>query len=989
MAHEILLPGFAPGGPTGPQGVTGPTGPTVPLGDVPSAKLTNVNTTWEGTSTEGTVSWNFLLNDPIYSLDFDGNRVIVGQSGRYYISGDVLFAGTSFQSTSDIKVSVKVNGVYQSSQDQKYHNYVLGHYTTPSGNDSKLTKSVNFSYILELDALDYIEIFIESSNGQFVYLLNQESTLNIFKLGGALGSTGPTGPAAGPQGEDGDTGPTGSDGPTGPTGPMPIPEDQIVAKYTWNSTTPVTTYLDALNDFWGSGFGSVNGSIPFDTTLISDPNIVLDIPSRTIELNLPGRYLISASVEVYSFNDYAGAFGCGINISSDIGAVKPAHNYAEEDPDHDGSEQRRSTATVTSIFDYPSGGLLKASLDNVVFQGDLTQCYIHNVEINIVRLEALPGPPGDTGPTGVPGIVGPIGPTGPIGEIGPMSSVKAVYSQQTPLPTLASILNSPNNGAINFDTIAWIDPTFSYDSINFPERITIGEEGRYLYTAKVNLTSYSSYNDILGVSAGIRINGVFVGDFLTDNYIEESSLSPPGTRVISIVLTGIWEHDVNDYVDLYLSKRISQVDENDIRIETAHLTLTKLDGAQGPTGVTGPTGYTGPIGIQGDTGPAGGPTGYTGYTGPTGYTGYTGPESTITGPMGPTGPYPFYYQETVPTGPISEGSFWFDPSQPNLYIYINDGNSLQWVAPINTPECCTGGTGSGYEFYFQDTAPNTTNPGAFWYDSSNGTLYVLVDDGGSLQWIAVSNAGVTGPAGPYPFYYQSSPPSGSLTVGSQWMHSDTGILYVYVNDGNSFQWVQPVGNPGFTGPTGPAAGPTGSEGPTGPAGGPTGDTGPTGSYEYYYQNTPPTGAGEGAIWVNSDTAQGFIYINDGNSLQWVQIVGAQGPTGPSVPTQVTDGISGVFEDPINEEHYIYLNAPFDGSLIKFTGILENGTIDVDFEIENTPVVLSGSNTITTSKTTFVMTADRDWNTGQDIKMILSNANNADKLSWTIEYTRIN
>lgn len=55
----------------------------------------------------------------------------------------------------------------------------------------------------------------------------------------------------------------------------------------------------------------------------------------------------------------------------------------------------------------------------------------------------------------------------------------------------------------------------------------------------------------------------------------------------------------------------------------------------------------------------------------------------------------------------------------------------------------------------------------------------------------IGNPGPTGPTGADSiFYYQDSPPAFPI-VGDKWMHSDTGILYYYVNDGNQEQWVQP------------------------------------------------------------------------------------------------------------------------------------------------------------------------------------------------------
>ena len=96
------------------------------------------------------------------------------------------------------------------------------------------------------------------------------------------------------------------------------------------------------------------------------------------------------------------------------------------------------------------------------------------------------------------------------------------------------------------------------------------------------------------------------------------------------------------------------------------------------------------------------------------------------------------------------------------------------------------------------------------------------------------------------FYYQPTQPTGTgITMGYRWMNSDTGIEYVYINDGNTPQWIQPTtngsqgpqgpvgpqGNPGATGAGSTAPGPQGNTGDTGPQGntGATGNPGATGS----------------------------------------------------------------------------------------------------------------------------------------------------------------
>jgi hypothetical protein len=51
-------------------------------------------------------------------------------------------------------------------------------------------------------------------------------------------------------------------------------------------------------------------------------------------------------------------------------------------------------------------------------------------------------------------------------------------------------------------------------------------------------------------------------------------------------------------------------------------------------------------------------------------------------------------------------------------------------------------------------------------------------------------------------------------VGDLWLESSSGDYYVYIDDGDSQQWVE-LGNPGPTGPASTVPGPTGPTGPSG------------------------------------------------------------------------------------------------------------------------------------------------------------------------------
>lgn len=79
----------------------------------------------------------------------------------------------------------------------------------------------------------------------------------------------------------------------------------------------------------------------------------------------------------------------------------------------------------------------------------------------------------------------------------------------------------------------------------------------------------------------------------------------------------------------------------------------------------------------------------------------------------------------------------------------------------------------------------------------------------------------------------------------------------------------------MTGPWG--VGPTGPTAPTGP----TGSTGTKGLGSYTESATAPTSPVPGAFWYDLTTGVLSIWVNDGNSSQWLQIAPAPvGPTGP-------------------------------------------------------------------------------------------------------------
>jgi hypothetical protein len=155
---------------------------------------------------------------------------------------------------------------------------------------------------------------------------------------------------------------------------------------------------------------------------------------------------------------------------------------------------------------------------------------------------------------------------------------------------------------------------------------------------------------------------------------------------------------------------------------------------------------------------------------------------------------------------------------------------------------------------------------------------------------------------PSKFFYVPTSPSG-ITQGDRWMDSDNGIEYVYINDGNSNQWVQPTYT-GLIGATG-SQGATGATGATG-SNGITGATGPQGN----------TGT-NGTIGINGNT-------------------GATGPRGVTGATGPTEDLISVFidstPDDITTGKKAYRLIPYDCQALEWY-IVAGQTGSMQFDVK--------------------------------------------------------
>jgi hypothetical protein len=287
-----------------------------------------------------------------------------------------------------------------------------------------------------------------------------------------------------------------------------------------------------------------------------------------------------------------------------------------------------------------------------------------------------------------------------------------------------------------------------------------------------------------------------------------------------------------------------------------------------------------------------GPPGPVGPAGPFGPAGPEGPP----GPAGPIGP-------EGPNGGIDEA-----PNDGKIYARQNlNWNDLSdefaakenFITPGTVDKYWRGdktwqlmpdvGGGGSASVTIGDAPPPTPNVGDLWWESDTGIMFVWYNDGTSTQWVQATPMGAVGPPGP-----PGGPVGPAGPIGPQGIQGLPG----------------PTGPTGPQGPTGPkgADGYQGVDGATGPVGpqGPKGDTGaastvpgpigpqgiqgiqgiqgpvgPMGGAFMFVGDSPPASPVQGQLWWQSSTANHYIWYVDANSSQWVQV--NMGPTGSAGP----------------------------------------------------------------------------------------------------------
>ena len=597
-------------------------------------------------------------------------------------------------------------------------------------------------------------------------------------LDGATGPTGPTGVA----GANGATGPTGASGPTGPTGATGAASTVTGPTGATGPTGPAgsTNAHDAvsvataaaLNNSaaYTAGTTGADGGNGVGATIAGVTNGALVVDGRTMAVN--ERVLVK---------NQANQLHNGIYVVTSTGSAGSTWLLTRA-ADFDNHEALQIQDGDYALVINGSTNAGKTFMQITVGSGTNTSVVVGTDNIVWTQVSGI----GPTGPTGATGAGGALGYYGAFQS----NSNQTAASTTTAYAVIAEIQDEANGVSMVSDGSALTRMTFAHTGV---------------YNIQFSIQFVNTHNAEADFNIWFRKNGTDLTASSSRYTIikQHSGIDGHIIAALNYMLT----LQANDYVQV-----MWQTENTDVSIQTLAagttpttpttpaviLTAQQVMYTQlGPTGSTGPLGPTGPTGATGDTGPTGAASTVTGPTGPTGPTGATGAASTVTGPTGPTGATGTT-GDTGPTGPTGA------------------------TGPTSTVAGPTGPTGA--------TGPTG--------DAST----------------------VTGPTGP-------TGPQGDL--------GNTGAPGATGPQGD----LGPTGPTGPTGPQGDASTIPGPTGPTGAASTVTGPTGPAGSALFGPSPTAPTSPQNGQGWFNTNTGFAYMWLQDGDSNQWVQVGGVSGGGG--------------------------------------------------------------------------------------------------------------
>jgi hypothetical protein len=233
------------------------------------------------------------------------------------------------------------------------------------------------------------------------------------------------------------------------------------------------------------------------------------------------------------------------------------------------------------------------------------------------------------------------------------------------------------------------------------------------------------------------------------------------------------------------------------------------------------------------------------------------PSNATTGQTHQTGGQTWVYDGTAWT-PILSGATGATGPSANVAVYdegnlvVNSLTAINFVGPAISANLVNGnvdvtvtatGTGSG-GFSYANTAPVTAEPGDRWLHSDTLRELVYIDDGTSSQWIEPIAIGLTGATGPQGL-------GTNIAV-----YDETTLI---TSSANSLKFIG----------AGIAANlVTGNIEVTVSA---------TGSGQFTFSNTAPVAPVVGSRWLDSDSGKEFIYVTTGNTSIWMEPVSSSDP----------------------------------------------------------------------------------------------------------------
>ena len=260
-------------------------------------------------------------------------------------------------------------------------------------------------------------------------------------------------------------------------------------------------------------------------------------------------------------------------------------------------------------------------------------------------------------------------------------------------------------------------------------------------------------------------------------------------------------------------------------------------GEQGPIGPIGPRGPQGEQGLRGEQGPQG-PQGEQGHQGPQGEQGPIGPIGPI-GPQGEQGPkgvkgdpgpqgfkgepgkspiikanYPLVLEDQelsfdskgfkedltklvktkLDAQTVAQNFQWLNTGSVGggaVGIYDNGARVIKSVNDLNFKGDGVTVTRKGKQVDIEITGGGGGGISGDYVKYVNGLTGGVTLAAGANVTLTTTGNTITISSSPG-FTYTAETPVYTPTIGDRWMDSDTGVEYVWINDGDSTQWIQPT-----------------------------------------------------------------------------------------------------------------------------------------------------------------------------------------------------